>query len=144
MLQLLNQSTTADVPSLVRTTSKTERDYWTQLQLAISDSQHFLDLMHNLKWEEEGLSQEAISLIESKLVTSHNSDNVLKSESSATDSTTISSQPSLITVSMAKHASESVAMMCEFTVSIVDYHYSFQPHHNALKRIEKLKKDIEG
>lgn len=155
MLQLLNQSIPETTPTISR--SKSERDYWTQLQLAIGDSQHFLDLIKNLKWEEEGLTQEAVDLIESKLATSHNmattsremtdSDGgggVATTPSGGVVSSTVTPPSSLITVSMARYASESVSMMCELAVAIVDYHYSLGHHRAALNRVDKLKNDIES
>ena len=157
MLQLLQATPTTPLPpppppfnrrsSIIPTSkSSTEKDYWTQLQLAIGDSQHFLDLINNLKWV-DGLSQSSVDLIEYKLATKRNSEGFSRSEgtdSSGSEPPLVPSSSSLVTVAMARHTSESVAVMCEFAVSIVDYQYSFEPHHNAVKRVEKLKKDIEG
>ena len=153
MLRILQDSSDSRSPSPaipVRKTAlgaKMEREYWTQLQIGIGDSQHFLDLLDKLKWE-EGLSTKSINLIESKLATSRNSGSATSQPSTASSgashTSTGSSGQGLITVSMAKHASESAAVMCGFAVAIVDYNYSFQPYYNAQRKVEKLKKDLEG
>ena len=147
---LSGDTSSLNVPTYRKTTSmsssvnsKMEREHWSQLQIAIGDSQRFLDLLNNLKWE-EGLSNDAVALIESKLATSDTSSTPsLKRQSSTSDSST-SNSTGLITVAMAKYASESAAIMCAFAVAIVNYQYSFQPHLNALKKVEKLNKDLEG
>lgn len=150
MLRLLQDPSDPTSPSLparkpnVVPSSKMEREYWTQLQQGIGDSQHFLDLLDKLKWE-EGLSAKSINLIESKLATSRTPVSAsMRSTSSNASSGSQGSSGGLITVSMARHASESVAVMCAFAIAIVDYHYSFKPYHNAQKNVEKLKKDLEG
>ena len=48
-----------------------EKEAWQAIQVAIGDSQRFLDLLAGLKWE-EGLSPDAVNLIESRLATSGN------------------------------------------------------------------------
>ena len=47
-------------------TTRTDREQWNAIQLAISDSQKFLDLIKYLKWE-SGLSADAVNLIRSRL-----------------------------------------------------------------------------
>ena len=48
-----------------------EKEVWQGIQVAIGDSQRFLDLLAGLKWE-EGLSPDAVNLIESRLATTAN------------------------------------------------------------------------
>lgn len=111
-----------------------DREQWGAIQLAIGDSQKFLDLLNSLKWE-EGLSTDAVNLIESKLATSTNSStSKLKSTSK---SASVSVHPSLITVAMARHAAESTATMCAFAVAIVDYTYSFKPYKLAAEKLQR-------
>lgn len=156
MLQLLKATSTLSSPptgptvltrksSLVTNSkSSSEKDYWTQLQLAIGDSQHFLDLINNLKWE-DGLSQDSVNLVESKLQVSTNYNNDCSSnDGDSSQPPLVPTSSSLISVSMARHASESVSVLFEFAVSIVHYQYSFEPHNNAVIKVEKIKKDIEG
>ena len=52
-------------------TARMEKEAWQAIQLAIGDSQRFLDLLAGLKWE-DGLSPDAVNLIESRLATSVN------------------------------------------------------------------------
>ena len=77
--------------------SKMEKEQWTAIQLAIGDSQKFLDLLNGLKWE-NGLSADAVNLIESRLATSHT--NLTAAEPSGSVSSTADStgshQPSRI------------------------------------------------
>ncbi len=130
--------------STISVSSKMEREQWAQLQLAIGDSQRFLDLLNSLKWE-DGLQKEAIALIESKLATSHNSGIAQDSQPSTADSVSSgASQTGIITVAMAKYAAESAASMCGFAVAIVEYHYSFEPYRLAHLKAEKLRKKLNG
>ena len=45
------------------------------------------------------------------------------------------SAPSLITVSMARHAAESAATMCGFAVAVVNYSHSFKPYKLAVEKL---------
>lgn len=109
----------------------------------MGDSQRFLDLINNLNWQ-EGLSREAVDLVESTLATSHTRG--LDTTTSTADSTSSSGTEhgGLITVSMAKHASEAAACMCSFAIAIVDYQYLFEPYRMARERADKLRKDMAG
>ena len=117
------------------------------LQQAIGDSQRFLDLLNSLKWE-DGLPAEAVSLIESKLATSHNNSGTQgERHPSTADSVSSASEKGargLITVSMAKHAAESAAFLCGFAVSIVEYQRTFEPYRAAEKKVAKLRNNLTG
>lgn len=134
--------------NLTPQSAKMEKDQWGLLQLAIGDSQRFLDLLNSLKWE-DGLPIEAVNLIESKLATSHNSPVTPQGEShpSTADSASSSAERGtggLITVSMAKHAAESVAFMCGFAVSIVEYQRTFEPYRAASEKVASLRQNLTG
>ena len=124
--------------SISTDSSKMEEEQWMGIQLAIGDSQKFLDLLNGLKWE-NGLSPDAVNLIESRLATSHT--NLAAAEPSGSVPSTADStgpqQPSRITVSMARHAAESAATMCGFAVAIVEYHYSFRPYKLAVEKLQR-------
>ena len=108
--------------------SKLDREQWQAIQLAIGDSQKFLDLLGAFKWE-NGLDTYSMNLIESMLVTSKNSD---QSQSTAQASPSSTSGPTaLISVSTARYASEAVAIMCAYVIAIVDYHYLIEPCQQA-------------
>ena len=119
-----------------------EKEQWNSIQIAIGDSQKFMDLVEGLKWP-DGLSPDAVNLIESKLATSasqlpEKSD--LSRLPSVSDSAAASKpggkQP-LITVAMARHAAESAAVMCAFAVAIVQYNHSFKPYKLAREKLQR-------
>lgn len=122
-----------------------DKEQWNAIQIAIGDSQKFLDLLNGLKWE-DGLSTDAVNLILSKLAIPGK--NVPLSESEAKPGTGSALERSLsfsaskgtpenlITVSMARHAAESAAHMCAFAVSIVEYNDSFKPYKLATEKLQ--------
>ncbi|KAL5457324.1 hypothetical protein EMCRGX_G034572 [Ephydatia muelleri] len=125
------QSTSSSVQSV-----NIENKQWLSIQQAIGDSQNFLDLINNLKWE-EGLSCDAVSLIESKLATSNVAEERLSPSIPAG-----SSQPELITARMAKHAAECVSVLFSFAVAIVTYTKSLKPFKIAAEKIKRLKQEL--
>ena len=124
------RSSTASVASM--STTRIDREQWSSIQLAISDSQKFLDLIKNLKWE-SGLSTDAVNLIKSRLSMDEDagSDGRRRSLSGF-------KQGELITIYMARHAAESAAHMCAFAVSIVKYNESFKPYMIAKENMERF------
>lgn len=124
------RSSTASVASI--STTRIDREQWNSIQLAISDSQKFLDLIKNLKWE-SGLSADAVNLIRSKLSMDEEAggDGRRRSLSGF-------KQGELITISMARHAAESAAHMCAFAVSIVKYNESLKPYVVAKDNMERF------
>ena len=129
--------------------NKVDKEHWLSLQQALGDSQNFLDLLNSLKWE-DGLPQEAINLIESKIATTANSDgrvtSLLRWDSAASETAGSSSFTStgLITVAMAKYAAEAAAFMCGFAVSVVEYQRSLEPYRISKERASKLRKNVAG
>ena len=111
-----------------------ESKQWLSIQLAIGDSQNFLDLINSLKWE-EGLSPDAVNLIESRLATSKVAE---ETPSSGANSQTGGAHPELITERMAKHAAECVSVLCSFAVAIVIYTKSFKPFKVVTEKIQRL------
>ena len=105
--------------------SKLEREQWQAIQLAIGDSQKFLDLLNAFKWE-NGLDSYSIDLIESMLVTSRVSSGAVQDSPSSSGGST-----ALISVTTARYASEAVAIMCAYTVAITEYHYLIAPCKEA-------------
>ena len=109
-----------------------ESKQWLSIQQAMGDTQNFIDLINNLKWE-EGLSSDAVNLIESKLATSR-----VAEERSSPSVQAGSSQPELITARMAKHAAECVSVLFSFAVAIVIYTKSLKPFTIAAEKIKRL------
>lgn len=155
--------------SLKGNSGKMDKDHWLSLQQALGDSQHFLDLLNSLKWE-DGLPPEAVNLIESKIATTGNTDgrmsNLLRWDTAmavgerggtamgrtpgsgdgggggGSSSTFVS--PNLITVAAAKHAAEAASFMCGFAASIVEHQKSIEPHRQAKERVAKLRNNVAG
>lgn len=116
-------------------TVKLEKEQWNTIQIAIGDSQNFLDLLNGLKWE-DGLSTDAVNLILSKLAIPGKNVPLSGSKGSKTGSEPKGgAAESLITISMARHAAESAANMCGFAVSIVEYNDSFKPFKIAAEQL---------
>ncbi len=111
-------------------TARMEREQWLAIQSSIGDSQRFQDLLNRLKWQ-DGLSGDAVRLIESKLDTSSGGGVVDGGRRGST------SGKDLVTVTMARHAAESAASMCAFAISIVNYSNSLQPYKLALEKLQQ-------
>ena len=111
-----------------------ESKQWLSIQLAIGDSQNFLDLINSLRWE-EGLSPEAVNLIESRLATSKVTEETPLPGNGGRGG---SAQPELITVRMAKHAAECVSVLCSFAIAIVIYTKSFKPFKVVTEKIQRF------
>jgi len=112
--------------------SKLEREQWQTIQLAIGDSQKFLDLLNAFKWE-NGLDSYSINLIESMLVTSRIGSNIV--QESPSSSSGGGGSTALISVTTARYASEAVAIMCAYTVAIAEYHYLIAPCQEAADNV---------
>ena len=131
--------------------SKLDREQWQAIQLAIGDSQKFLNLLGAFKWE-NGLDAYSINLIESMLVTSKNSDQ-LQNMGQASPSSA-SGPTALISVSTARYASEAVAIMCAYVIAIADYHYLIEPCQqasdivlqciNAYRKLQNSSRNMSG
>lgn len=125
-------------------TAKLEKEQWNAIQIAIGDSQKFLDLLNGLKWE-DGLSTDAVNLILSKLAipgknvpfsVSDTKDGPSKGVNQPVSASESRNVPeNLITISMARHAAESAASMCAFAVSIVEYNDSFKPYKLTAEKL---------
>ena len=123
--------------TMVSGSTRMEKDQWNAIQLAIGDSQKFLDLLSSLKWE-SGLSTDAVNLIKSRIALDDepSGGGQLESSSSSRSSTGVK-QNELITISMARYAAESAAHMCGFAVAIVKYNESFKPYMIAKEKFER-------
>jgi len=119
-------------------TAKMEKEQWNSILLAMGDSQKFLDMLNNLKWE-DGLSTDASNLIMSRLAVPGR--NVPQSESDSSidrSDEKNKSKEGLITVSMARYAAEAAGFMCSFAVSIVEYTDTLKPYKVAAKKLARL------
>lgn len=114
--------------------SKLEREQWQSIQLAIGDSQNFLDLLGAFKWE-NGLDAYSINLIESMLVTSKNSSPLQSNGQIQGSPSSSGGATALISVNNARYASEAVAIMCAYVIAIADYHYLIEPCQQASDKV---------
>lgn len=119
-------------------TGKIDKDLWMSLLVAIGDSQQFMEMVRGLRWE-EGLSTVAVQIIKSRLSTAHSGSEWGVAGGAKRSG---SGREQLITVSMARHASESAASMCIFAVSIVHYHQQLETFKKAHTRAERLRRDL--
>ena len=109
------------------------REQWTAIKLAIGDSQNFRDLLSALHWE-EGLTIEAVNLIQSHLVTSSGSDDTQR-QSVAEGTTT--RQPR-VSFNAARHAAEVVGVLFKFAVGMVEYTAVYKTHWLAADKLRRL------
>lgn len=105
-----------------------DRTTWKQLQQAMNDSPKFVDMLHNVRWE-EGIPNDVATAVESYFAKSP--DGKLGGEGSsmlenAKDKTftaqrSTSPEPKGITVSAAKYSSEDAATIVEYTLAIIEF-----------------------
>ena len=121
-----------------------KKEDWMKVQLAIGDSQKFLDLLHGLSWE-GGLNTDVAQLIDSRLANSHNFDtleDLPQSKLKLPPKHPVSGQD-LITVELAKHASEAVGLFCSFLVSTVEHHFLLDPYRRAKEKVKRLERELK-
>lgn len=121
------------------------KEQWSKIQLAIGDSQRFLDFLHSLSWE-EGLSQDVIQTVESQLATSHNVDPLPDGKETQPKSTPLHSVTGveLITIRAARYTSEALGLLCSYVLAITEHHYLLEPLKRARDRVKQLKRDLEN
>lgn len=122
-------------------TAEMEKEQWNSIQIAIGDSQKFMDMLKNLKWE-EGLSTDAVNLILSKLAVPGRNVPLSNSKTKVdgSDERFLSSavdKQSFITVSSARYAAEPASLMCAFAISIVEYNDMLPPYKLALEKLSR-------
>ena len=125
--------------------SRLKKEQWSKIQIAIGDSQRFLDLLHSLSWE-EGLSLDVIQTVESQLATSHNVDPLPDGEEAQPKSTPLHSVTGveLITIRAARYTSEALGLLCSYVVAITEHHYLLEPLKRARDRVNQLKRDLQN
>ena len=141
LVSLKNTSALSD-----KSSRRLAKDQWSRIQLAIGDSQRFQDLLHNLSWE-NGLSQDAVTLLDANLATSRNND---PAESESVEAKRkmapvhLVTGKELIAVPVVKHASEAAGLICMFVLSVMEYHYMLEPCKRARERVAKLQKEVDS
>ena len=125
--------------------SRLKKEQWSKIQIAIGDSQRFLDLLHSLSWE-DGLSQDVIQTVESQLATSHNVDPLPDGEDTQPKSSPLHSVTGieLITIRAARYTSEALGLLCSYVLAITEHHYLLEPLKSARDRVKQIKRNLEN
>ncbi|XP_064629693.1 uncharacterized protein LOC135488785 isoform X2 [Lineus longissimus] len=133
---------------------RVDRAVWKAMTTAMSDSTKFMDMMHNVQWE-EGLSVDVLNAVESYLAKGRGGSLGVTGEGSLLENapdnkafppTRRSPSPEFtrgITLSNARYASEDAATLVQYTIAIVEYTKLCGPLKQALERQHELEREIE-
>ncbi|XP_041355189.1 dynein gamma chain, flagellar outer arm-like isoform X3 [Gigantopelta aegis] len=130
-----------------------DKTQWKQMQLTMSDSTKFVDMLHNVSWE-DGLPEDVLTAVESYLcvgkdgqlgVTGEGSllDNAADKSWSAVKRTPSPDNSKGISIAAAKFSSEDCAVLVQYTIAIVEYSWLCGPLKAALERLTELEREIE-
>ncbi|XP_025098007.1 LOW QUALITY PROTEIN: dynein gamma chain, flagellar outer arm-like [Pomacea canaliculata] len=132
-----------------------DRSQWKSMQLTMNDSLKFVDMLHNVSWE-DGLPHDVLQAVESYLAISPDGQlgvtgegSMLENASDKTFQATKQSiqvaqgRPSGITISAAKYSSEDCATLVQYTIAIVEYTRRCLPLKTATERMNELEREIE-
>ena len=138
-------STVSSLQGESTSSKRLKKEQWSKIQLAIGDTQRFLDLLHSLSWE-EGLTQEVIQAVESQLATSHNVDPLSDGEDAQPKSTPLHSVTGmeLITIRAARYTSEALGLLCSYVLAVTEHHYLLEPVKRAREKVKRLKRELEN
>ncbi|OWF37572.1 Dynein heavy chain 5, axonemal [Mizuhopecten yessoensis] len=130
-----------------------DRAQWKAMTLTMMDTTKFVDMMHNVPWE-DGLSGDVLRAVESYLSTGKDGQLGVTGEGTLLDHAqdlsfraqkrTPSPDGSKgITISAAKYASEDCATLVQYTIAIVEYTRLCGPLKTSLERLNELQREIE-
>ncbi|CAH1799095.1 unnamed protein product [Owenia fusiformis] len=138
----------------VNTNERVDRNTWKAMQITMADSQKFVDMMHNVPWE-DGLSKNVIAAIESFLAKSKDGQLGVTGEGSLLEDAKDTSfqakrrspsnldNPKGITIAAAKYSSEDAVTLVQYTIAIVEYSRFCGPLKTALEKLHELEREIE-
>ncbi|XP_023932047.1 dynein heavy chain 5, axonemal-like isoform X1 [Lingula anatina] len=140
-------NSTKDVPE------KFDRGKWKNMQSSMTDSMKFVDMLHNVPWE-DGLPDATLKSVESYLARGVDGGLGVTGEGSmlenAADKSFVASRRSPspdnskgITVAAAKYSSEDAVVLVQYTIAIVEYTTLCAPLKAALERQHELEREIE-
>ncbi|KAF6026452.1 hypothetical protein EB796_015243 [Bugula neritina] len=132
---------------------KFDRQQWKIMQLAMTDSIKFVDMLHNVPWE-DGLPNDTRDAVEGYLaknkdgaygITGEGSllDNAADTKFQAVRRTPSPDNTRGITIAAAKFSSEDAAVLVQYTIAIVEYTRLCVPLKAALEKQHKLEREIE-
>ncbi|CAL1527205.1 unnamed protein product [Lymnaea stagnalis] len=131
-----------------------DKAQWKSMQQTMSDSVKFVDMLHNLSWE-DGLPSDVLTAVESYLACSKDGQLGVTGEGSLLDNAQDkqfiavkqrSPSPgarSGLTIAGAKYASEDCATLVHYTIAIVEYSRLCGPLKSSLERMHELEREIE-
>ncbi|KAK3577475.1 hypothetical protein CHS0354_032326 [Potamilus streckersoni] len=132
---------------------RVDRHQWKTMLLTMNDTTKFVDMLHNVPWE-EGLPEDVLRAVESYLA--HGKDGELgvtgegslleNAQDVAIKAIKRSSSPNAtkgITIAGAKYSSEDCAVLVQYTIAIVEYTRRCGPLKAARERLHELKREIE-
>ncbi|XP_052708586.1 uncharacterized protein LOC128183562 isoform X10 [Crassostrea angulata] len=132
---------------------KFDRAQWKAMQQTMSDTPKFVDMLHNVSWE-DGLSDDVLRAVESYLAVSREGQLGVTGEGTLLDhaqETTFAAKkrtPSPdgtkgITIASAKYSSEDCATLVQYTIAIVEYTRLCGPLKGSLEKLHELEREIE-
>ncbi|XP_067674368.1 uncharacterized protein [Haliotis asinina] len=130
-----------------------DKTQWKQMQLTMSDSPKFVDMLHNVSWE-DGLPEDVLTAVESYLAVSKEGqlgvtgegtllDNAAEKTFMAVKRTPSPDGTKGITISGAKYSSEDCATLVQYTIAIVEYTRLCGPLRAAMEKLSELEREIE-
>ncbi|GFN75495.1 dynein beta chain, ciliary [Plakobranchus ocellatus] len=133
---------------------KFDRAQWKSMQQTMTDSIKFVDMLHNVSWE-DGLPSDVLAAVESYLACSKDGQLGVTGEGSLLENAqdkhflaVKQRSPSPggragLTIAGAKYASEASATLVHYTIAIVEYTRLCGPLRAALERLHELEREIE-
>ncbi|XP_070190368.1 uncharacterized protein [Littorina saxatilis] len=131
-----------------------DRAQWKSMASTMNDSTKFVDMMHNVSWQ-DGLPSDVLQAVESYLAVSKEGQLGVTGEGSMLEnasekqfmavkrSASPQGRTSGITVSAAKYSSEDCATLVQYTIAIVEYTRRCGPLKAAMERMHELEREIE-
>uniref|UniRef100_A0A2C9K4Z2 AAA+ ATPase domain-containing protein n=1 Tax=Biomphalaria glabrata TaxID=6526 RepID=A0A2C9K4Z2_BIOGL len=133
---------------------KFDKTQWKSMQQTMSDSVKFVDMLHNLSWE-DGLPSDVLAAVESYLACSKEGQLGVTGEGSLLENAQEkqfqavkqrSPSPGArtgLTIAGAKYASEDCATLVHYTIAIVEYSRLCGPLKSSIERMHELEREIE-
>ncbi|XP_077863125.1 dynein axonemal heavy chain 5-like [Saccoglossus kowalevskii] len=132
---------------------KERKAKWKQIQIILNDSVKFVDMLHNVRWE-DGIDDDVLAGVEYYLPRSKEGDGVtgegslldVPGSSSLPDSKKRTLSPSNsggITIAATRYSSEDAGTLVAYTCAIVEYSHKCGPLREALRKLDDLEKEKE-
>ncbi|XP_060567478.1 dynein axonemal heavy chain 5-like [Ruditapes philippinarum] len=134
-------------------TGRVDRAQWKAMVNTMSDSTKFVDMLHNVSWE-DGLPEDVLRAVESCLSQGKDGELGVTGEGSLLENaqdvnihakkrTPSPDNTKGITIAGAKYSSEDSATLVQYTIAIVEYTRRCGPLKASLERMNELQREIE-